>query len=314
MAKSNIVHSPHPRTPARNRLSSVGGSAACWDQPPPGGGTSRGARPRAGPLVFGCRRAGRMPSRLPISPASIMASQPSRRLLLVSNSRLYGEGYLEHCEQQMRSFFGGKVNRVLFIPYALYDRDAYAKTAREKFETLGYGLDSIHESSDPVEAIRKSEAIFVGGGNTFRLLKTLYDLNLIPEIRERVLHAGVPYMGSSAGTNIATISINTTNDMPIVFPPSLEALGFVPFNINPHYLDPDVNSTHMGETREARILQYHEEPHTPPVLGLREGSILLVEGNKATLLGRSKARLFLRGQTPTEHEPGTDFSFLLNGS
>ncbi|XP_051839711.1 alpha-aspartyl dipeptidase-like [Antechinus flavipes] len=241
-----------------------------------------------------------------------MASPLPRRLLLVSNSRLHGEGYLEHCEEQIRSFFGGIVKRVLFIPYALHDRDAYAKTAREKFESLGYGLDSIHESSDPVEAVRKSEAIFVGGGNTFRLLKTLYDLNLIPEIKKRVLLAGVPYMGSSAGTNVATISINTTNDMPIVFPPSFEALGFVPFNINPHYLDPDVNSTHMGETREERILQYHEEPDTPPVLGLREGSMLLVEGNKATLLGRSKARLFLRGQTPTEQEPGADLSFLLN--
>ncbi|KAM9037527.1 alpha-aspartyl dipeptidase isoform X1 [Sarcophilus harrisii] len=241
-----------------------------------------------------------------------MASPLPRRLLLVSNSRLHGEGYLEHCEEQVRSFFGGIVKRVLFIPYALHDRDAYAKTAREKFQSLGYGLDSIHESSDPVEAVRKSEAIFVGGGNTFRLLKTLYDLNLIPEIRKRVLLAGVPYMGSSAGTNVATISINTTNDMPIVFPPSFEALGFVPFNINPHYLDPDVNSTHMGETREERILQYHEEPDTPPVLGLREGSMLLVEGNKATLLGRSKARLFLRGQTPTEQEPGADLSFLLN--
>ncbi|XP_020828502.1 alpha-aspartyl dipeptidase-like isoform X2 [Phascolarctos cinereus] len=223
-----------------------------------------------------------------------MAFPIPRRLLLVSNSRLHGEGYLAHCEEQMRSFFGGKVNRVLFIPYALHDQDAYAKTAREKFESLGYELDSIHESSDPVEAVRKSEAIFVGGGNTFRLLKILYDLNLIPEIRKRVLHAGIPYMGSSAGTNVATISISTTNDMPIVFPPSLEALGFVPFNINPHYLDPDVNSTHMG--------------------GLREGSMLLVEGNKATLLGRNKARLFLRGQTPTEHEPGADFSFLLTSS
>ncbi|XP_020828501.1 alpha-aspartyl dipeptidase-like isoform X1 [Phascolarctos cinereus] len=243
-----------------------------------------------------------------------MAFPIPRRLLLVSNSRLHGEGYLAHCEEQMRSFFGGKVNRVLFIPYALHDQDAYAKTAREKFESLGYELDSIHESSDPVEAVRKSEAIFVGGGNTFRLLKILYDLNLIPEIRKRVLHAGIPYMGSSAGTNVATISISTTNDMPIVFPPSLEALGFVPFNINPHYLDPDVNSTHMGETREERILQYHEEPDTPPVLGLREGSMLLVEGNKATLLGRNKARLFLRGQTPTEHEPGADFSFLLTSS
>ncbi|KAI6065030.1 Alpha-aspartyl dipeptidase-like protein [Aix galericulata] len=209
-----------------------------------------------------------------------------RRLLLVSNSTLHGGGYLGHCQQHIQSFLGGKVKRVLFVPYALHDRDAYARTAREKFESLG-------------------------GGNTFRLLKALYDNSLIQEIRKRVLEDGVPYMGSSAGTNVATVSINTTNDMPIVYPPSLKALGLVPFNINPHYLDPDDKSTHMGETREERIRQYHEEPNTPPVLGLREGAMLLVEGDKATLQGVTGARLFLRGKKPTEHEPGTDFSFLL---
>nr|XP_056717193.1 alpha-aspartyl dipeptidase-like [Euleptes europaea] len=234
-----------------------------------------------------------------------------RRLLLVSNSTLHGGGYLEHCRGRVQGFLGPTVKRVLFVPYALSDRDAYAKMAREKFEHLGYGLDSIHESPDPGEAVRKAEAIFIGGGNTFRLLKALYDNGLIQLIRRRVLEDGVPYMGSSAGTNVATISINTTNDMPIVYPPSLLALGLVPFNINPHYLDPDVNSTHMGETREKRILQYHEEPNTPPVLGLREGSLLLVEGNKATLQGKTGARLFVRGNSPTEHKPGTDFSFLL---
>ncbi|NP_001079269.1 alpha-aspartyl dipeptidase isoform X1 [Xenopus laevis] len=237
-----------------------------------------------------------------------------RHLLLVSNSTLHGGGYLEHCQEHILKFLGAQVKRVLFIPYALHDRDAYAKTARQKFEALGYGLDSVHESPDPVDAVKKAEAIFIGGGNTFRLLKALYDNDLIAAIRKRVLEDGVPYIGSSAGTNVATISINTTNDMPIVYPPSLKALELVPFNINPHYLDPDGNSKHMGETREQRITQYHEEHDTPPVLGLREGCFLLVEGDKATLLGITRARLFLRGKNPTEHEPGHDFSFLLGHS
>nr|ACI67328.1 Alpha-aspartyl dipeptidase [Salmo salar] len=209
-----------------------------------------------------------------------------RRLLLVSNSTLHGGGYLEHCQQQIKDFFGKGVARILFIPYALCDRDGYAKTARDKFNSLG-------------------------GGNTFRLLKCLYDNNVLSEINKRVLQDGVPYMGSSAGTNVSTVSINTTNDMPIVYPPSFNAIGLVPFNINPHFLDTDPNSRHMGETREQRIIQYHEEPDTPSVLGLREGSMLLVEGNKATLLGTCKARLFTRGKPTTEFESGSDLSFLL---
>uniref|UniRef100_A0AAY5EW76 Uncharacterized protein n=1 Tax=Electrophorus electricus TaxID=8005 RepID=A0AAY5EW76_ELEEL len=209
-----------------------------------------------------------------------------RRLLLVSNSTLHGGGYLDHCQQQIKDFFGKQVTRILFIPYALHDRDAYTRMARDKLKTLG-------------------------GGNTFRLLKNLYDNNLVTEIRTRVLQDGVPYMGSSAGSNVATVSINTTNDMPIVCPPTFSAIGLVPFNINPHYLDPDPHSRHMGETREQRIMQYHEEPETPCVLGLREGSMLLVEGHKATLLGSTQARLFQRGKTTTEYAPGSDLSFLL---
>ncbi|XP_005811370.1 alpha-aspartyl dipeptidase-like [Xiphophorus maculatus] len=234
-----------------------------------------------------------------------------RRLLLVSNSTLHGSGYLDHCQQHISAFFGKNVARVLFVPYALHDRDAYTTTARNKFRSLGYEVDGIHEAADPVEAVRKAEGIFIGGGNTFRLLKSLYDNNVVTEIRKRVLEDGVPYMGSSAGTNVATISISTTNDMPIVFPPTFDAIGLVPFNINPHYLDPDPNSRHMGETREQRITQYHEEPNTPSVLGLREGSLLLVEGDKATLLGTTKARLFTSGKPSAEFDPGSDLSFLL---
>lgn len=233
-----------------------------------------------------------------------------RRLLLVSNSTLHGSRYLDHCQQQISDFFGKDVKRVLFVPYALQDRDAYTKTARDKFKTLGYEVDGIHEAADPVEAVRKAEGIFIGGGNTFRLLKSLYDNKVVSEIRKRVLEDGVPYMGSSAGTNVATISISTTNDMPIVYPPSFAAIGLVPFNINPHYLDTDPNSRHMGETREQRISQYHEEVDTS-VLALREGSMLLVEGNKATLLGTTNARLFIRGKPCVEYKPGSDLSFLL---
>ncbi|XP_047225546.1 alpha-aspartyl dipeptidase-like [Girardinichthys multiradiatus] len=234
-----------------------------------------------------------------------------RRLLLVSNSTLHGSGYLDHCQQHISSFFGKNVKRVLFVPYALHDRDGYTKTARDKFKSLGYEVDGIHEVADPVEAVQKAEGIFIGGGNTFRLLKSLYDNNVVTEIRKRVMEDGVPYMGSSAGTNVATISISTTNDMPIVFPPTFSAIGLIPFNINPHYLDSDPNSHHMGETREQRITQYHEEPNTPCVLGLREGSMLLVEGKKATLLGTTKARLFTSGKPSVEYDPGSDLSFLL---
>lgn len=234
-----------------------------------------------------------------------------RRLLLISNSTLHGSGYLDHCKDTIKDFLSSKVKRVLFVPYALHNRDEYAATARTAFTAMGYELDSIHEKPSAVEAVKCAEAVFIGGGNTFRLLKTLYDEHIVTEIRRRVFEDGMPYIGSSAGTNVATISINTTNDMPIVYPPTFEAIGLVKFNINAHYMDPDPNNKHMGETREQRINQFHEYETSPPVLGLREGCILHVEGNKAVVKGSTCARLFVRGKEPKEYSPGDDLSFLL---
>merc|ERR1711997_1169589 len=218
-----------------------------------------------------------------------------RNLLLLSNSTLHPTGYLEYAADIICEFLRSRnVSEVLFVPYALRKQDDYAATARKAFQGWGFKLTSIHETESPVEAARSAQAIFIGGGNTFQLLNNLYENKLIDVIRKQVLEAGVPYIGSSAGTNVSTLSINTTNDMPIVYPPTFQALGLVPFNINPHYLDPDPDSTHKGETREQRIMQYHEVSNTPPVLALREGSILHVEGDDdAKLLGPFNARLFV---------------------
>jgi dipeptidase E len=230
------------------------------------------------------------------------------RLMLISNSTLHGSGYLDHCAAAIASFLGPAVTRVLFVPYALFDRDAYASRARARFEAMGYGLDSAHDSpGGPVRAVEAAEALFIGGGNTFRLLDALWRQELVEPIQRRVA-GGMPYVGTSAGSNVACPSIRTTNDMPIVEPPSFEALELVPFNINPHYQDPVPDSTHMGETREQRIAEFHEE-NTPPVVGLREGAWLLVEGQAATLQGANGGRLFRRGEAPTELAIGSRLDF-----
>lgn len=235
-----------------------------------------------------------------------------RNLLLCSNSTLHGTGYLEWAAENIKELLNSKnVKKVLFVPYALRKMDDYTATVSKKFSSWGYEVSGIHRESDPVAAVGTAEAIFIGGGNTFQLLKGLYDNKLIDAIRKRVLEDGVPYIGSSAGTNVSTISINTTNDMPIVFPPSFNALALVPFNINPHYIDADAASKHKGETREERILQYHEIPGVPSVLALREGTLLHVEGDKATLKGVFPARLYVPGKQPEEFPIGTDFSYLL---
>ena len=232
----------------------------------------------------------------------------NERVLLISNSTLYGSGYLDHAESEICSFLAG-VRSVLFIPYALHDRDAYASMARERFEKMGFALESIHTAGDARQAVNNAESIFVGGGNTFRLLKTLYDDELLKPIRQRV-REGMPYIGSSAGSNVAGPTIKTTNDMPIVQPPSFDALGLVPFQINPHFLDLDPNSTHKGETREERIVQFFEENDTT-VAGLREGAMVLAENGSYTLKGSSGARIFRKGQAPLEVQPGDNLDRLL---
>ena len=232
------------------------------------------------------------------------------RLLLISNSTLYGHGYLDHCADAIASFLGPSVARVLFVPYALFDRDGYTAKARTRFETMGFALDSVHDArGGPVRAVEEAEALFIGGGNTFRLLDTLWRTALIEPIRRRVI-AGMSFVGASAGSNVAGPSIRTTNDMPIVEPPSFAALALVPFNVNPHYQDPIAGSTHMGETREQRIAEFHEE-NDPPVVGLREGAWLVVDGSSIALEGRTGARLFRRGQTPTEYPSGARLDFLM---
>jgi len=239
-------------------------------------------------------------------------NESTKRVLLISNSTLHGSGYLDHAENKIRNFLGAATQKVLFVPYALYDRDAYAATASERFQRMGYELASVHRATNPVQAVEHTDAVFIGGGNTFRLLKALYDFDLLDVIRERVSQ-GMPYVGSSAGSNVAGPTIKTTKDMPIVQPPSFEALGLVPFQISPHFQDPDPNSKHMGETQEERILQFLEENDTP-VAGLREGAMVRIQHGATILKGSSGARIFRKGVEPVETSPGDRLDeFFTNG-
>jgi dipeptidase E len=233
------------------------------------------------------------------------------RILLISNSTVHGRGYLDHVEHEIQRFLG-PAGRVLFFPHALHDRESYAANAKKRFAAMGYVLESAHAIKHVPNAIEEADAIFIGGGNTFRLLKALQDLDWIEPIRARVRN-GAPYIGSSAGSNVAGPTIKTTNDMPIVRPRSFDALGLVPFQINPHFLDADPDSTHMGETREQRILQFLEENETP-VLGIREGAWVNVEDERVTVKGSNGARLFRPGQAPVEITSGSEIRDLVGGS
>ena len=234
-----------------------------------------------------------------------------RNLLLVSSSRVHGSGMLEHCRLAITEHLKG-VKTVLFVPYALADCDKYAHVVGQALEPIGLNVESIHYSENPIQSVARAEAIFIGGGNTFRLLTKLYSQFLIDPIREAVQSRGVPYMGSSAGTNMACPTIRTSNDMPIVQPPSFEALNLIPFQINPHFLDADPSSTHKGETREQRLAEYLEE-NMVPVAGLREGSWLKIKENQCELGGSTGMKLFQRNAEPEEIAAG-DISYMLGAT
>jgi len=227
------------------------------------------------------------------------------RLLLLGSSAVYGGGYLAHAEEEIRDFLGS-IRSLLFVPYALSGRDAYAERVVEHFAELGFACSSIHRAVDPGGAVDTAEAIYLGGGNTFRLLKTLHELGLVERIRRRVL-AGMPYMGVSAGGNVACPTIRTTNDMPIVQPPTFDAMALFPYQLNQHYVEPPSDSTHMGETRDERLLQYLED-NERPVIALREGAMLRVEQGVIHLKGLVGARIFRRGVSPYDIQPPATIS------
>jgi dipeptidase E len=225
-------------------------------------------------------------------------------LLLASTSTIHGGKYLDYLKDEVVEHFA-KAQNLYFIPFARpggMSHDDYAKLACEKFGEWGLNMRGLHTAEDMKTALQQADGVFTGGGNTFVLVKQLYELGLMTILKERV-QSGMPYMGSSAGSNLAGMSVRTTNDMPIVYPPSFDALAAVPFNINPHYLDPQEGSKHMGETRETRIKEFHHF-NQQPVLGLREGSWLRVSNDKVFLKGKLSARLFRQGSAPTELSPG----------
>lgn len=232
------------------------------------------------------------------------------RLLLLSNSTQHGHGYLDHAADELVDFLG-PVRRLLFVPFALHDRAGYTAKFRQRMEPLGVEVEELTAGARSLGQIAYAEAVFVGGGNTFRLLATMQESDLLVPLRARVA-AGMPYAGASAGINLACPTIRTTNDMPIVEPASFEALGLVPFQINPHYVDPEPGSTHMGETREQRLIEFLEE-NDSVVVGLREGGWIRVESSRGSLGGPRGARIFRRGAPPEERPAGATLDDLLGG-
>jgi len=233
-----------------------------------------------------------------------------KNIFIASTSTVHGKGYLEYAIPSLKDFFKG-VSEILFVPYARpggISHDAYTTKASEAFSQIGIKVIGIHEFENPKEAVKAAQGIFVGGGNTFLLVTQLYKNDLIDQIKD-VVSNGTPYLGTSAGSVVTGVSMQNTNDMPIIYPPSFRTFGLLSFNVNAHYLDPDPTSKHMGETRATRINEFHFVEDIP-VLGLREGSWLLVQNNEIVLKGGLSARLFLQGKEAKEFPNETDFSFL----
>lgn len=236
----------------------------------------------------------------------------SSQVLLLSSSTIHGSAYLEYAIPYLDSFLSS-AKSILFIPYARpggRTHAEYSELFKNGSKPLGRQVTGLEEYDDPIEAVQQAEAVFVGGGNTFVLVKQLYETGLMEVIRQKV-KAGMPYIGSSAGTNVAGMSMSTSNDMPIVYPPSFETLGLVPFNINPHYIDPDPQSTHKGETREERIQEFLVF-NAQPVVGLREGAILKMQNSQVILTGVKGARVFRKGQDPQEFLPDIELDCLMH--
>lgn len=230
-----------------------------------------------------------------------------KNLIIASTSTIHGEKYLNYLKEELYTHFSN-ISELLFIPYARpggISHDKYTAIANEFFNTIGVKVKGIHEFNTPKDAIKNAEGIFTGGGNTFVLVKQLYHFDILSLLKQAILD-GTPYLGSSAGSNICGLTAHTTNDMPIVLPKSLKTLGVVPFNINPHYLDPDPNSKHMGETRETRIKEFMNY-NPQPVVGLREGSWIKVNGDDMVLGGQLNARVFASLNEISEVAPGYNF-------
>jgi dipeptidase E len=233
-----------------------------------------------------------------------------KNIIIASTSTIHGGAYLDYILEELKVLFAN-VDTVLFIPYARpggISHDEYTSKAAEAYTKIGKTLKGIHEFDNPIEALNNAKGIFVGGGNTFVLVSQLYRHKLLEPIKA-IVSNGTPYLGTSAGSNICGLTINTTNDMPIVYPPSFKTLGLVPFNINPHYLDPDTKSKHMGETRETRIQEFHKF-NSQPVIGLREGSWIRVKGNNLELKGDLTARIFEYNKAPYEMVTNTNLNGL----